>query len=119
MTYEGRLGQVGELHRAGVTLIAGIDSGIGPAKRHGVLPETVIDFVTAGLSAAEALTAATSAAARACGIGGRTGRLAPGLDADLIAVAGDPFTDITAVREIRLVVSRGREVATTASAPST
>ena len=38
MTLEGRRAQVGQLHRAGVTLIAGLDSGINPGKRHGVLP---------------------------------------------------------------------------------
>ena len=111
MTYEGRRAQVGQLHRAGVTLIAGLDSGISPGKRHGVLPEAVIDFVASGLTPSAALTAATSSAARACGLGGRTGRLAPGLDADLVAVDGNPLTDITALRDVCLVLSRGREVA--------
>jgi imidazolonepropionase-like amidohydrolase len=69
----------------------------------------VIEFVVAGLPAAAALAAATSVAARVCGLGDRTGRLAPGLDADLLAVAGDPLADITAVRDVRLVVCRGRE----------
>jgi imidazolonepropionase-like amidohydrolase len=101
-----RLAQVGDMHRAGVALIAGADSGINPAKPHGVLPESIIDMGTAGLSPGEALAAATSSAAAACG---RTGRLAAGLDADLVAVGGDPLTDITAVRDVRLVVSRGRQ----------
>jgi imidazolonepropionase-like amidohydrolase len=104
-----RLAQVGDMHRAGVALIAGADSGINPAKPHGVLPESIIDMGTAGLSPGEALAAATSSAAAACGLGGRTGRLAAGLDADLVAVGGDPLTDITAVRDVRLVVSRGRQ----------
>jgi imidazolonepropionase-like amidohydrolase len=41
---------------------------------------------------------------------GRTGSLAVGLDADLLVVDGDPLTDITALRDVRLVVSRGRKV---------
>jgi len=109
MTHEARLAQVGDMHRAGVALIAGADSGINPAKPHGVLPESIIDMVTAGLAAGEALAAATSSAAAACGLGGRTGRLAAGRDADLIAVGGDPSIDITAIRDVRLVVSRGRQ----------
>jgi imidazolonepropionase-like amidohydrolase len=111
MTFEARLAQVGDMHRAGVTLIAGADSGINPAKPHGILPESIIDMAAAGLSPGEALASATSSAAMACGLGGRTGRLAAGLDADLIAVAGDPTTDITAIRDVRLVVSRGRRTA--------
>ena len=110
ITDEARLAQVGELLRAGVTLISGADSGINPAKRHGILPEAVIHLTSAGVAPAAALVSATSAAAAAIGLGGRTGRLAPGLDADLLAVAGDPLADITAVRDVRLVVSRGREV---------
>src|SRR3982751_2478523 len=44
MTFEARLAQVGDMHRAGVALIAGADSGINPAKPHGVLPESIIDM---------------------------------------------------------------------------
>lgn len=109
MSYEARLMQVGDMHRAGVALIAGADSGINPGKPHGVLPESIIDMVTAGLAPSEALGAATSSAAAACGLGGRTGRLVAGLDADLIAVGGDPLTDIETVRDIRLVLSRGHQ----------
>jgi imidazolonepropionase-like amidohydrolase len=109
LTFEARLAQVGDMHRAGVALIGGADSGINPAKPHGVLPESIIDMVTAGLFPGEALAAATSLAAAACGLGGRTGRLSAGLDADLVAVGGDPLIDITAVRDVRLVVSRGRQ----------
>jgi imidazolonepropionase-like amidohydrolase len=45
-----------------------------------------------------------------CGPGDRTGRLAPGLDADLLLVDGDPLADTGALERVRLVVSRGREV---------
>ena len=43
-------------------------------------------------------------------MGERTGRLVEGLDADLLAVEGNPAADITALREVRLVVSRGQTV---------
>jgi imidazolonepropionase-like amidohydrolase len=43
-------------------------------------------------------------------VGDRTGRLAPGLDADLLVVDGDPVTDPGALERVRLVVCRGREV---------
>jgi imidazolonepropionase-like amidohydrolase len=64
----------------------------------------VITLVECGVPATEALASATSGAARACGIAGRTGRLRPGLRADLLLVGGDPARDITALRDVRLVV---------------
>ena len=62
------------------------------------------------MPAAAALASATSLAARACGLDGRTGRLKAGLAADLLDVGGDPTADIAAIRDVRAVVSRGRTV---------
>ena len=109
MAWEDRYEQIGELHRAGVVLVGGVDAGINPAKPHGLMSESLVDLVTSGLSAVESLAAGTSIAARVCGLGDRTGRLAPGLDADLLAVVGDPLAEISAVRDVRLVVARGVE----------
>ncbi|GAA4370785.1 amidohydrolase family protein [Paeniglutamicibacter cryotolerans] len=101
---------VGRLYRSGVRLVSGADSGIGPAKRHGVLPYAVCELVTAGLSVAEALATATSGAADACGVGAGKGRLAAGCDADLLVVAGDLETDVTALHRLRYVLLRGLPV---------
>lgn len=116
MNLADRCRHVGALHRAGVTLVGGLDAGVGPAKPHGLLRQAVVDFVDAGLAPAEALATATSVAARACGLADRTGRLAAGRAADLLAVAGDPLADITALRDVRLVVARGREAVTAPAA---
>jgi imidazolonepropionase-like amidohydrolase len=107
---DGRLTQVGELHRAGVVLVSGVDSGINPVKPHGLLPEAVIELTRAGVSATAALASATALAAQACGVAHRTGRLRVGLDADLLIVDGDATADTTALRRVRTVVSRGRIV---------
>jgi imidazolonepropionase-like amidohydrolase len=98
---------VGRLHRAGVRLVSGVDSGIGPAKRHGVLPHAVCELVTAGLTVAQALATATSGAAEACGVGQRKGRLTVGYDADLLLVDGDLETDVTALHRPRSVLLHG------------
>ena len=54
---------VATLHRAGVRLVAGSDAGLGPAKPHGILPETLVEYVACGMSATDALAAATSVGA--------------------------------------------------------
>jgi imidazolonepropionase-like amidohydrolase len=77
--YEEHLVHVAALHLAGPVLIAGTDAGIGPSKRHGLVPMAVADLVACGLPADRALASATGLAARACGLEGRTGRLAVGL----------------------------------------
>ncbi|MDP9219370.1 MAG: amidohydrolase family protein [Actinomycetota bacterium] len=110
VTLGARIGQVGELRAAGVTLVSGGDSGINPGKRHGVLPFGIVDLVGSGASTEQALASATGLAARACGLSGRTGTLRAGLDADLLVVEGNPVLDIAAVHAVRMVVSRGREV---------
>jgi imidazolonepropionase-like amidohydrolase len=98
------------LRERGVRLVSGTDGGISQGKPHGILGEAVIELVDAGAPVDVALASATSGAARACGLEPRTGRLVAGLDADLLAVDGDPLSDVAALREVHTVVSRGRPV---------
>jgi imidazolonepropionase-like amidohydrolase len=56
----------------------------------------------------DALVSATSQAAEALGLQERIGVIAPGLDADLIAVDGNPQQDVTAVRRVVFVMKGGR-----------
>lgn len=112
----GRLTQVGHLARCGVPLVSGSDAGIHPGKPHGILPWSVAELVTAGVDPAAALASATAQAADACGLGGVTGRLRRGLDADVLVVSGDPTVRIDDLQQVRLVLIRGREVAQVTSA---
>ena len=68
-------------------------------------------MVEGGYPEAEALAAATSSAADACGLAGETGRLADGWCADLLVVDGDLSSDITALGRLRAVLVRGRSAA--------
>jgi imidazolonepropionase-like amidohydrolase len=58
----------------------------------------------------DAIVSATSLSAESLGLGSRIGAIAPGLDADLVATDGNPLEDITAVRRVRLVMTRGHVV---------
>jgi imidazolonepropionase-like amidohydrolase len=112
--WDARLNQVADLYHAGVTMISGGDSGISEGKPHGILPVAVGNLTECGVPNDEALASATSRAADVCGLAERTGRLRAGLDADLLIVDGDPMQDIAALRNVRAVVSRGRDVSLTA-----
>ena len=68
-------------------------------------------LVAAGLTAVEALRAATSVPARRFGLADR-GRVALGARADLLLVDGDPTTDVDATLSIRDVWRRGVRLAT-------
>jgi imidazolonepropionase-like amidohydrolase len=57
-----------------------------------------------GQSSMDAITSATSLAAESLGLGGRIGSLAPGYEADVIAVAGDPLRDIGALERVVFVM---------------
>ncbi|MEU4393772.1 amidohydrolase family protein [Kribbella sp. NPDC023855] len=81
----------------GVRIVAGSDGGIGPAKPHGLLPATLAEYVTSGIPAVAALTAATSTAADVLGL--RKGRIRSGYDADLLVVRADPTEDITTLAD--------------------
>lgn len=98
------------LHHSGARIIPGTDAGIGPHKPHDVLPYGLAALSGLGMTNLEALRAATSVAAAACGLTGRKGRLIPGADADLLAVTGDPLADLRAVHNVVGVIRAGRRV---------
>ena len=94
----------------GVPIAAGTDCG-APGHPHGTLPEELMLMVeAAGASPMQALRFGTSAAADLLGLGDEVGSLEPGKRADLLAVDGDPTSDILALREVRLVVRDGSGV---------
>ena len=61
-----------------------------------------------GMTPSEVLEAATVKAAGAVGLESVTGRLDVGLEADILAVEGDPLADIGALSAIRQIILRGR-----------
>lgn len=67
-------------------------------------------MAAAGLSYAQILTSLTTAPAARFGATARTGRLAPGLDADIVVVDGDPAADIGALARVRSTLRRGQVI---------
>jgi imidazolonepropionase-like amidohydrolase len=95
--------------RLGVPIAIGTDAGT-PLNPHGSLVPELELMVKAGLAPLAAIQAATATAARALGLEHETGRVAPGLAADLVAVAGDPAERIQALDDVRLVLAQGRTI---------
>jgi imidazolonepropionase-like amidohydrolase len=96
------------MHEMGVRIIAGTDAGIDNTPHHQYVGALEY-LVTLGFRPADVLAMATTEAAAALGVDAITGRLAPGFDADLIVVDGDPRTDIAVLGKLQRVVARGRD----------
>jgi imidazolonepropionase-like amidohydrolase len=90
---------------AGVKMCFGGDVGVYAHGDNVRELELMVDY---GMAAADALRSATSVNARLFRQGDRIGALKPKLLADLIAVEGDPSSDITALRRVKLVMKGGR-----------
>jgi imidazolonepropionase-like amidohydrolase len=90
--------------KAGVKIAFGTDAGIYPHGWNGKQLATMVEW---GLPPLEAIRSATSHAADLLGWSDRVGRVAPGLYADMIAVAGDPLEDITELQRVTFVMKGG------------
>jgi imidazolonepropionase-like amidohydrolase len=104
--------QLGQLQRdnfrkafqAGAKMAFGTDGGVYP---HGDNAKQFAYMVQYGMTPMQAIQAATSSAADLLGWKDRVGTIEPGKYADLIAVAGDPLTDIRALETVGFVMKGG------------
>jgi imidazolonepropionase-like amidohydrolase len=97
------------VHRAikipGLKIVFGTDAVAGA---HGRNAEEFIDRVRdGGQDPMQAMMSANSIGAEAMGMADKIGSIAPGLEADIIALDGDPLKDITAVRRVVFVMKGG------------
>ncbi|MBT1710144.1 amidohydrolase family protein [Fulvivirgaceae bacterium PWU5] len=93
-----------QLHQAGIPIVAGTDMLIPGYTLYRELEL----YVAAGLTTWEALQCATITPARVMGLSTTTGTLEKGKDADIILVDGDPVSNISDIRRVSLVLTRGR-----------
>ena len=94
-------------HKAGVKMVFGSDAGVMPHESVGGQFRVMVEY---GMSPIEAIRAATVNAADALGQKGEVGVIKPGAWGDLIAVGGDPLSDVTVFTDVQGVIKGGEEI---------
>ncbi|MFA7765876.1 amidohydrolase family protein [Streptomyces sp. NRRL S-448] len=96
-----------QMAEQGVHLVAGTDAGV-PRAGFGGLVSSLEFFEHIDVPRDRIIAMATTNAARALGLDGQTGRLAPGYRADVLVVDGNPLDTLDALRTVRIVLAAGR-----------
>lgn len=93
------------LKTPGLKMVMGTDAVAGA---HGQNMREVVERVKSGQAPMDAILSMTSLAAESMNLHLETGAIYPGLAADLVAVEGNPLTDITALQRVRFVMRDGK-----------
>jgi imidazolonepropionase-like amidohydrolase len=101
------------IHTPGLKIVTGTDAVAGA---FGHNADEIIARIEDGQPAMDAITSATSLNAESLRLDKQIGSIAPGLDADLIVVNGNPLTDPAALRQVALVMKGGTVYTDTLSA---
>jgi imidazolonepropionase-like amidohydrolase len=97
-------------YEAGVKIACGTDFIGVPPMEHGLNALELEYLVEAGMAPMEAIVAATSGGAEAIGLGEKTGTIAAGKWADIVAVEGNPLEQITRLQQIGFVMKAGEVI---------
>ena len=93
--------------RSGVTIAAGSDHSYAPGT--GTVRDEMITEVKYGMTPQQALISGTKTSAALLGLE-QLGTIEAGKEGDLVAVEGDPLSDIHALEKVRAVVFQGKTV---------
>ena len=98
-------GTFARAYEYGVNIAFGTDASVFPHATNAIEFQYMVE---AGMPAREALLSATSVAAGVLGLENEIGTLKPGMSADLIAVDGDPLSDVTVLQQVDWVMKQGQ-----------
>ena len=105
---EASLKAVGDMHAAGIPIMAGTDSTAPNLVPGFALHDSIADLVRAGLTPMQALQAATSKSAEFLSHASENGTIAPGQRADLILLEANPLENIHNTEKIQAVILKGK-----------
>ena len=105
---EASLKAVGDMHAAGIPIMAGTDSTAPNLVPGFALHDSIADLFRAGLTPMEALQAATSKPAEFLNRATEQGTIAPGRRADLVLLDANPLADIHNTERINAVILKGK-----------
>ena len=105
---EASLKAVGDMHAAGIPIMAGTDSTAPNLVPGFALHDSIADLVRAGLTPMEALQAATSIPAEFLNRSNEQGTIAPGQRADLVLLDANPLVNIHNTEKIQAVILKGK-----------
>lgn len=91
----------------GVWIVNGSDAVAG---LHGSNAREIVWLTKSGMTPAEAIRAATLDAAELVGLKGQIGEIKPGTFADLVAVPGNPLSDVSSLERVAFVMKSGKVV---------
>ncbi len=99
-----------QLRQTGVRMLIGTDAGIPSMFHNDATWREMVKWVELGVSPMETIQSATLWPARFLKGEANFGVLAPGRFADVILVRGDPLTDMTVMRDVKVVIQSGKRV---------
>lgn len=105
--YQAIAGRFKAVYDAGVKIVYGTDAGVYP---HGRNAEQFQLMVKAGMSPIDAIRSATVTAAELLELSDDIGSIEVGKFADLIAVKGDPATDVSVLQNVEFVMQQGVQI---------
>ena len=110
--YAQEIDRLKSAYRKGVPIAFGTDAITElPGMNRGVSALQWIDsYVAAGVASKDIVAAMTTTAARALGVERERGSIREGLAADIIATAGNPLDDISALKRVVFVMKNGRTI---------
>jgi imidazolonepropionase-like amidohydrolase len=101
---------VGRAYRMGIPIVAATDFDYGEEKTDLTVAREASELAAIGLPLGQIIRSITSRAAECLGIANRVGAIRKGLEGDFVVVGRNPLEDVTALKDVQIVINNGKVV---------